>query len=649
MDNELDNTNGCEPSLPNTRSSTLTPHDSTSVSPATVIESSQNLSIWTTVDLPGSPLLSRLFKALQIECPTEIPPISIGSPVAECAKTYIADVDVGEISNGKQTDDAMEQGALEANSIPGCSAVVLRKEFPPFSLRKWNLLNESFDEWAFSQWDFSKGQPFNMEISLGPLKPLSPFPILPNTAGHRPPSTSSVLSGRLQALEMEETIYRNRLDRLKRIFNENDPRIILTMSDLAIIYYKQSKHQQRERLLRHIAILTQRTYGFKHRNTLHAYVDVADALNVQGRFRQAAKIHQLVHATMPNLIAPEDELALSSAISRSDTYCGLEQDEEAEKLNRQLLQMRLITLGPKHKKTLRVMERLASSLRYANKLQESEQLLSTVLQLQYEVQDIDEDSIYYNEAKLAELFRCQGRYRESKNLALKAAERSEISLSPEHRETLHCYFQVAVCLGDLGQHAESERLLVRVLEQHVKQLGECYGSAVCAMTYLAYMLEKMGRYQEAVPFREKCFRANVENYGLEHSYSVRNCDRLGRCYETLGRYEDAFSLYQRTVDQLRGTNTDDHPAIVRISCWIAELQDIVAARQEDVCYGQDEMDANQFLSNESDSVKEEEVGGEDNSAKEGSAMNDEDWMKDFVDFRTPKEDPGHPGHPDEQV
>jgi len=641
-DDELNNTDGPELPLPDAGNSTLIPVESTSISPTKILEFSQSLSIWAAVDVPGSPTLSRLFEALQIECPMEITPISIGSPVEESAKSYIADIDIVEISDGKQTDDAIEEGHHGANFLSYCSSMGLHKESTVLSYPGWSLPNESFDEWAFSQWDFSKGQPFNIELNVGPTKPLSPFPIPPAANVRRIPGFKLPIAfDRRKEIEMEEILYKTRLRKLKRTLNADDPRILNVRRSLADVYSKQCKYRQKERLLRHIAIGAQRTYGFGHHMTLSAYIDVVDLLIDQGKQQHAAKIHHLVHTTIVSLFGLEDYLTLRSMVTMSNVCYFLNRDGEAERLYRQVLQMRLNTLGPRHGDSLAAMEHLATFLRSrSHTLLESERLLSTVIQLQQEVESISEHEVCHSEVELARVLGFQGRYRESQKLSLRAAERVEIALGPEHQQTLRAKYQVARCLYRLEQHAECQILLRKTLEQQLEQLGLSHRHTVDTMDFLASTFKKTCQHQEAIPLYEKCLRVYAEDYGPEHSYTLQTCNNLGRCYEELGRYEDAFSLYQRTIDQLRSTNHDDHPAIMNISHTMANIRDIVAVRRECASDRQVEIDVEDALGIEGDSVGKRWAGWESNLAKEGSSMNDEDWMNDFVDFQTPKEDAG---------
>ncbi len=642
-------TNEIEPSLPTAENSMPILVSSTPVSPMGTMETSHSSNIWATVDVPGSPLLSRLFNALQIECHGEIPAISIGSPIAASAEPYIAETEIEDISIEEQPENAAEKDETGTTSLSSCSSVLNLRENQHWRQPECNLLNESFDEWAFSRWDFSKGQPLHREIKMGPGKPISPFPISYTTITRGTSTIQRPVLCQWQKLETDETVYKNRLRILKKSFSEDDPRIIKAMSDLAYIYGLQCKDRQSERLSRHVAISLRRIHGFKHRETLSAYLDVVYNLIDQGKHRLAAKIQQQVHATILNHIGTEDNLSLRSTIAWSYIYRGLSENEEADTIFRQILQRRLNTLGPRHRKTLDVMGRFASFLRYSGNLIEVEKLLSSVFQLQHEAEGTEWQDISYNELDLAKLLMARGRYREGKTLALKAAEVLEFFLGPDHQDTFRCYTAVARCLYKLGQYAESESKLQEMLERQVKRRGESHLQIAYTMMFLGQVLIKTGRSQEAVGYYETCLRVRVENLGLENPDVIEACDRLGGCYESLGRYEDAFDLYQRTVDQLRSTNTDEHPAVVKIRSWIAELRALLAARKDAVCYEQDdyhkpdEVDFDMISDEKANSEGEEETTGQ-----EGDAISEE-WMSTFVDLQSPGVDANEEVYPDWQA
>lgn len=650
MGDSLTTMGGCEPSPVDAGDSTFIPTDLDPVWPPETAGAPQSLDIWTTVDVPGSPLLTRLFEALQIECPDGIPAVSIGSPITATAQSYVADAEIEEIFLGNEIDNTMDKDVTAAISLSSCSSVVTWNKDSPLSYSEWTIPRESFDEWAFSRWDFSKDISSNIELNMGPMRPLSPFSTPSSTGAHGARGLAITPSSAwLKALELDEKIYKSRLNRLKKLVGLDDPRTLEVMGRLATTYWNKSKHRLAEPLLRHIAKSTRTAHGFKHRKTLSAHIDVIAILINQGKYRQAAKICQPVHAAILNLISPGDSLMVDSTISMSRIYSGLSQNEEAERLNRQVLQVRLNTFGPRHRETLFAMALLASVLMTSDRVLDSEQLLSTVVQLQREIGDTEETYVCHNKIELIRVLISLGRFREGKYLATKVAERAEISLAPEHELTLLSHYHVARCLGGLGQWAESESLLQTVLERQLKILGESHPGTINTMYSLAHVLKMRGRCEEAVSHYETCLRAIFEDQGWEYPCTIWTLDKLGQCYERLGRYDDAFALYQRAIDQIRVTVSHDYPAITKINGWIAELLEIVTTISEEVCEEKRKLEVNTNPSNEASPAVEDEADGERKSIAEVATMANEEWMNDFVDFQTPKADVGEAAQPNGQV
>jgi hypothetical protein len=100
--------------------------DSNLISLMNDVKPTQNFDLWAAVDVPGSPLLSRLFEALQIECSGTIPTISIGSPIVESAQNYLADAKISDTSKGEQIDcDAVKNSEVRESYLLDCSSEAL--------------------------------------------------------------------------------------------------------------------------------------------------------------------------------------------------------------------------------------------------------------------------------------------------------------------------------------------------------------------------------------------------------------------------------------------------------------------------------------------------------------------------------------------
>lgn len=572
---------------------------------------------WEAVDLPGSPLLSRLFEALQIECESSIPSLELS--LSSSAST------ASEVESEVETTEASEQTSPNDLVAYGRQAIQRESKFPTGSTR--NVLQSSFCEWSLLDWDFSKAQLF--KTGIGNMYRISPFPSPPeHNRGRKSPFENPLPL--MQDLEIEERQCKNKLGKLKRLLGVQNQQTLAVMIELANIYSNQYRYRQAEGMLRQVAISYQKTLGMWHAATLYAYLDVVDILKCQGELQQALKVHRPVHQVVTTAFDRREPLALRSNSIRAEILYFLGQIDEADRLSRQTLQIELTTLGPRSAATLYEMKSFAVVLRLGGHLKQCEDLLRIILQLQCEVVDLSEEVFRSNIHALVDVLIDQGRYNEGKRVAMALEERAQTSTELEHPSNLYSYFKTAVCLRLEGNLAESESQLRRILDRQLQVFGEKDATTHQILRELSCILACTGRNFEAMAHLEKCCRGSAEIYGLCHPITLTHCRELGDSYEKLGRYEDAFALYQQTLDQIRSIEGDKHPALKEISNWITGLREYLAGREQ-VGEKKDDMKL-KASSVEETTIDEVDLVMFQKAARDHEDLPDETWMNDIFDF-----------------
>jgi tetratricopeptide (TPR) repeat protein len=413
------------------------------------------------------------------------------------------------------------------------------------------------------------------------MKGLSPFPVT-QPAVNAWSTFSSVLPTLdiRRNLELDEVQQKRKLARFRRISGLNDARTHEALRHLAYIYFQQTKYQLAERLYRRRAGLIRNLRGFEHEDTLAAHLDVIELLHAQGMYLQAANIHHLVHQTVLKNFGCETSLALRSSDIMADRLDTFQENEEADKLRRQVLQIRLSTLGLRHAETLSAMKALTASLRHTGKISESGQLIDTVVRLQHETSNISEEERLSNMCGLVRVLQWQCRYREGERLATTLVERSTALLGPNHSRTLKCLLLVARCLSSQGRLEECKGILRKILNAEINMFGELSSRASSTMLRLAHILERTGREEEAVKYLKPVLRYFKEACGVGHRETINHYDELEQCYETLCRYEEAISLYQEKVDQLRSAGDEEYPGTETVRSWTTRLREVLANQEE---------------------------------------------------------------------
>jgi tetratricopeptide (TPR) repeat protein len=521
----------------------------------------ENLSHWKTVDVLGSPKLSHLFEALMIECDNIIPPLALTSSTSANASLFISETGPeGEVGDALDGEEWIENSAECDPDYPVRYSLSLVQNGAIYSGNsKRSLPKMSSSEWSLLDWSFSQGRPYRM--SLGNIHGISPFPTSSGTTLRKTlcdgifwPSTRPV------DFQSEEMEWKRRVGKLKRTLGAGSPQTLVAMSRLGGIYFDQQKSLQAERLYRQVAISSKRIFGLKHVKTLHAYLDVVEAVQERGLILQALKIHQPIHEMIFKFADPVDPLALQSNCIKARLLADMYQLDEAEKLNREMLQISLYTHGPRRESTLEDMLGLAEVLRSTGRLNESEQLLRIVLDINGKMALLSEDAIHWCVQELLDICIKRGQYGESKRLATTLVERSEAVLGPENPNTLWGLFKIGLCSRMQGDLVESENQLRRVLEKQLEKTDERSNLTRRIMQELCFALEDMGRQGEATTLLEKCYKGAAETLGVGNSATFGFCQNLRENYEKLGNYEDALELCKRQVDLARkevlDTNTD---------------------------------------------------------------------------------------------
>ena len=603
------------------------------------------LSYWPLVDVPGSPNLSRLFEALKIECSEEIPPLSLDSPISTSVQQYLSDTDMDQGYYEKSNNEMAEMSQSEAAKTSDGAVMIHPKSAQTTSPSKLTIPELNFSEWTLSQWDFSRGQPLNFGINQGPMKALSPFPITePDQDVTFSDFRHSWQCTKRTNPEMKALWLKNKWLRLRRVWGATDARSLEAQEELAFHYYGMSKYKLAESLFRHIGSCWSNSRGFKCHESLWSYLGVIKLLQLQGKFRQAAKIHRQVHETILNIVSPEDGLYLESNILTATRLLHFDRDEEACTMQRELLQIMLNTRGLRNRNTLFVMQELAISLCELGKAFESEELLDIIMQLQRVIRNNDYAQRMAVMYGMIWTLQAQGRHEEGTKLAMALVEQSTTILGRDHDFTIKCQYLVGVCLFGQSRFEEGEALLRELLDVHENEF------LIGAMETLAYYLENTGRNEEAARYYEIVFTDKTENEGVENPSTIYICDRLGRCYERLGRHEEAFSLYQDTVDQLRSEVGEDHPATQKVRGWIVELHNILANQEKIRSDGGEESNISEDSNNGEDSAEDDQldamlelndvanVGGSSPKVVGEDESQEEEWMEALFDFQKLQDD-----------
>jgi tetratricopeptide (TPR) repeat protein len=406
--------------------------------------------------------------------------------------------------------------------------------------------------------------------------PLNEIYVFPNSSDNRPRAvsiTSRTLWDSLRDREIELT---NKISTLERSLAPNHPAIIAATESLADIYIDQSNDIQAEITLHRLEELQAETFGPTSLKTLLTSTMIARVFQRQGEYDQAWEVIKRIESPILSLVNTDHDLALEVMEIKALLFDAVGDNQSAENLDRQVLQIRLQTFGPRDLRTIQSMSYLGVSLSKMGKHNGADKLLRTALQIHSESTETHNQRLYSAMSDLGWVLEQQKSYDESYSVLYNAVQKSKKTLGPEHLHTLHLQSNLAWTLYAQKRFKESEEIFREVCSLQCKLFADSAPSTINTIRGLAVVLKRMDRFEEAIPWSQKTFGRSLDAYGPEHKWTLEDCQALGQCYKKEGRYEDALELYQQMVEKLRSSESVEHPAVAYFESYIEDISEMMS-------------------------------------------------------------------------
>jgi tetratricopeptide (TPR) repeat protein len=270
---------------------------------------------------------------------------------------------------------------------------------------------------------------------------------------------------------------------------------------ITYVLFDQGHYIQEEPILREALKEFERALGPEQPETLHARMDLANALRGQGKYSEAEAEDRAVLVIKQKVLGPEhpDTLRTRGNLAISLYDQGKYADAEAE--DRAVLVLEEKVLGPEHPDTLRTRYNLALTLFAQDKYSEAEAEDRAVLILEEKVVGLEHPDALRLRNALAWALLNQGKYAEAEAEYRAVLLLQEKVLGPEQPETLGTRHDLALALLDQDKYSEAEAEDRAVLLLQEKVLGPEHPDTLKTRNSLALALVYQGKYAEAKALR----------------------------------------------------------------------------------------------------------------------------------------------------
>ena len=345
-----------------------------------------NAFYWNSVDVVGSPRLTKLIGALTIE-ECDIPSLDLDINMHEVED--ISGQDLLDLC--KRNDSAEEERNAPTSQPRSARFSVLMKP------------SHMFDKCTQHIWQYE-------------LYPFTTSPS-PSHAGE------FFCSGISVQPKMSDLECRRKLRNLNYLTNAEVIHLVHDMEAEAVRLYSLGSWSGAETWFRRIVTAKQKVKWYQPHRILSACLIVIGCMVQQDRHKEAQQLHKDFHVKVERLLGVDHRICLNSREVLANLHQKFGFRAELESIRRQVLQSRLITLGTRHPDTIDAFHNLAQALADLERhREEAQRLLEIIVRFQLETAKstgyTGMEGLYAMQtiALLADVFNSDGRYDESENL-----------------------------------------------------------------------------------------------------------------------------------------------------------------------------------------------------------------------------------------
>lgn len=269
----------------------------------------------------------------------------------------------------------------------------------------------------------------------------------------------------------------------------------------------------------------------------------ADFLRSQGQYDQAEILYNSLLTSLKGQLGPRHLRTLLIMEDLGIVYSEKGQYSQAEALFQQVLAKRKEELGPKDLLTLRAMTHLGTVYYRQQQYSESEPLTKQALAEYKEQLGSKHDSTLLGMQNLASVYIAQQRHSEAEGLYLQVVAEYKDQLGPTHLKTLQAMENLSILYSWQQQASKAEGILTQVLTEYMKQLGSEHPRTLTTLDTLAICYSEQGQHMKARLCYEQSHAGLEKRLGPYHQKTLHVLHNLATSSDSLHKEQ----LYRQAL------------------------------------------------------------------------------------------------------
>jgi serine/threonine-protein kinase len=355
-----------------------------------------------------------------------------------------------------------------------------------------------------------------------------------------------------------EPLLRQALEARRRLLGNMHAATAETIDHLATLLEQRNEFDAAEPLYREVLAIRQSLFGASS-------VEVANALNNLGliRYRKGAyaEAESLYHGALAIKLRLGERHSSTAATMQNlaQTLQMLGKFKEAETYHRRALATKRAALGDAHPSVTISLNNLANLLtRLSGRLDEAEALAREALALDRRMFGAKHSYVAASMANLGMVMRLKGEFVAADTLVRNAYAINRELLGEPHERVAYNLANIAQTRYVMGDGAGAIDFMRRSVAQYRKSLGDTHRATVITTGNLGFILAEFGDPVEA----ESLLRASSSQLDPEHSghrtQFISNEIALGKALLAQRRTDEALTVLERVVEMAKKEFGDGH-------------------------------------------------------------------------------------------
>ena len=280
------------------------------------------------------------------------------------------------------------------------------------------------------------------------------------------------------------------------------------------------------------------------------------------------------------ILGPEHPDIAESLMTLAQFYQGRSEFDQSQVLFEKALGM-FRGLDPRNRAVAQCLHGYAAMLVAAGRYEEAEPHLDEALSIQRSVLGKDHIDVARTLTDLCEIYCYHGEYEKAEPLYREQVRILNRAFPSGHKDLAIAMSDLATVIAMRDGCSEAERLHREAVAMEARTSGS--GESTLTMNNYSVFLYEQGRYQEALPLSREVFRGWRGDAVEPHQGKGYACQNLADVLYQMGEFDEAESLYAQAETTWRTLFGSTHPKLANALIGLARLSvlrgDLAGARE----------------------------------------------------------------------